>query len=61
MKPRRIRREGAYIIRAAESRPLRFDELRQFAAGRPTPLRPVVTEADRALVRAILAAKAGRS
>lgn len=59
MKPRRIRREGAYIIKAAESRPLRVDELRRLCAHLPPRPAAVVTDADRALVRALLTHRKG--
>jgi hypothetical protein len=52
-EPRRIRVEGCYVIKSAESRPIRIEELKRRAAGRPLPPPRVPTDADRALVRAI--------
>lgn len=53
----RIRSEGAYIIKSAESRPLRESELRErMQSAKPRP--PAVpTARDKALVRALLARK----
>lgn len=51
-----IRTQGCYVIKSAESRPIRIEELRRRYTGqRATPA--VVTDADRALVRAVIAHK----
>lgn len=51
MRQPKPRRERAYIVKAAESRPMRVEPVR--GAYRP----PVAMEPDRVLVRALLARK----